>query len=76
MKYKQVEFSQSSYVRQEAEAHRLMLEKSAEMFGRLDALGVKYSVFQDCIEIDAPEDKLEAVQNVLREMWPSGVVGE
>lgn len=72
MKY----LSQSGYTQQEAKAHRLMREYSAEMFRRLDALGVKYSVYQDCIEIDAPEDKLEAVQNVLRELWSSGVVGE
>ena len=59
-----------------SELNKQLVEKSSEFFRRIGELGAKYTVFQDCIEIDAPEDKVEAVQNVLRELWPSGVVGE
>ena len=69
-------FEFSLIAKQETEAFRIMREKSTEMFRRFDALGVQYSVYQDEILIDTPEDKVEAVQNVLRELWPSGVVGE
>ena len=73
IKYRHTDYAK--FAAQEAEARLITLEKSGEMFCRLEALGVKYTVFQDCVEIDAPPEKLEAVQNMFRELWTNGVIG-
>ena len=49
-----------------------MQEKSRELLRRLDAMGVKYTVLYDGLDIDAPPEKIEAVQNLFRELWTDG----
>ena len=62
----------SNYAKQEEAALRIMQEKSRELLRRLDAMGVKYTVLYDGLDIDAPPEKIEAVQNLFRELWTDG----